>query len=220
MTLPAPRGHHGRGRRHDASVYQKVLGIDLKAAVSAHAVRRGDGAFRRRQTRYPIRHGALKNLGSAFSGTSFKVFCRSRSRAARVFYGIAVPGAHQLSRKRPRHVVDTLKVRHQMGLAWIKANPDGWQGPIAKYLGETEKNLATKLPSLKTGDTMLMVAGDADKVRPILGDLRLQLGARFNLPRDRRAQISVGCRFSRSSNLMTKKSGFFSVKSSVHRAQS
>jgi len=34
---------------------------------------------------------------------------------------------------------------------------------------------------LKAGDTLLMVAGDAEKVRPILGELRLQLGTKFNL---------------------------------------
>jgi aspartyl-tRNA synthetase len=122
----------------------------------------------------------LKNLGAAFAGTSFKVFADVLARSESI-YGIVVPGAHQLSRKDLDTMVEGMKARHGLGLAWIKVNPDGWQGPISKYVSETEKNLAAKIADLKTGDTMLMIAADADKVRPILGDLRLQLATRFNL---------------------------------------
>jgi len=34
---------------------------------------------------------------------------------------------------------------------------------------------------MKAGDTLLMIAGLQDKVRPVLGDLRLQLAAKFGL---------------------------------------
>ena len=39
---------------------------------------------------------------------------------------------------------------------------------------------------MQIGDTLLMVAGPRGKVCPLLGDLRLQLGTKFNL-RDERA---------------------------------
>jgi aspartyl-tRNA synthetase len=35
--------------------------------------------------------------------------------------------------------------------------------------------------ALTQGDTLLMIAGQPDKVRPLMGDLRLQLAAKFNL---------------------------------------
>jgi aspartyl-tRNA synthetase len=68
-----------------------------------------------------------------------------------------------------------------MGLAWIKVGETGWQGPIAKYLSDNERAAATATSALKTGDTLLMVAGPPDKVRPVLGDIRLQLATKFGL---------------------------------------
>ncbi|HLI80344.1 MAG TPA: aspartate--tRNA ligase [Candidatus Binataceae bacterium] len=179
MTCPRPEDIMGVAEGMMASVYEKVLGIDVKPPFLR--LRFADAMERFGVDKPDLRFGMeLKNLGAAFQGTSFKVFAEVLARGEGV-YGIVVPGAHQLSRKDLDTMVDTLKARHQMGLAWIKANPDGWQGPIGKYIGETEKNLASKAADLKTGDTMLMVAGNPDKVRPILGDIRLQLGARFNL---------------------------------------
>ena len=179
MTCPRPEDIMGVAEGMMASVYEKVLGIDVKPPFVRMPY--ADAMERFGVDKPDMRFGMeLKNLGAAFAGTSFKVFADVLARGESV-YGIVVPGAHQLSRKDLDTMVDTLKVRHQMGLAWIKANPDGWQGPIGKYIGETEKNLAARTADLNTGDTMLMVAGDADKVRPILGDIRLQLGARFNL---------------------------------------
>ena len=68
-----------------------------------------------------------------------------------------------------------------MGLAWIKAGEGGWQGPIAKHLSDGERAAATAAAGLKAGGTLLMVAGPPDKVRPVLGDIRLQLAAKFGL---------------------------------------
>jgi aspartyl-tRNA synthetase len=179
LTCPRPQDVMGVAEGMMASVFHKTLGIDVKPpflhmpyaeAMERFGVDKPD-----------LRFGMeLKNLGAAFAGTSFKVFADVLARSESI-YGIVVPGAHQLSRKDLDTMVEGMKARHGLGLAWIKVNPDGWQGPISKYVSETEKNLAAKIADLKTGDTMLMIAADADKVRPILGDLRLQLATRFNL---------------------------------------
>jgi aspartyl-tRNA synthetase len=162
-----------------ASVFERAISLDIKPPFLRMPY--AEAMERFGVDKPDLRFGIeLKNLSSAFVGSGFKVFADVLARRESI-YGIAVPGAHQLSRKDLDTMVEGVKTRHQMGLAWIKVNPDGWQGPIGKYLGDGEKNLAAKIADLKTGDTMLMVAGDADKVRPILGDLRLQLGARFNL---------------------------------------
>jgi aspartyl-tRNA synthetase len=179
MTCPRPEDVMGVAEGMMVSVYQKVLGIDVKPpfprmpyveAMERFGVDKPD-----------LRFGMeLKNLGAAFSGTTFKVFAEVLARGESV-YGIVVPGLHQLSRKDLDTMVDGLKARNGLGLAWIKVNPDGWQGPISKYIGDAEKTLAAKIADVKAGDTMLMIAGNPEKVRPILGELRLQLAARFNL---------------------------------------
>ena len=162
-----------------ASVFEKVLALDIKPPFPRLSY--ADAMDRFGIDKPDMRFGMeLKNLSSAFAGTTFKVFADVLARNESI-YGIVVPGAHQLSRKDLDTMVDGVKARHHMGLAWIKSNPDGWQGPIGKYVGEGEKSLAANAADLKIGDAMLMVAGDAEKVRPILGELRLQLGERFNL---------------------------------------
>jgi aspartyl-tRNA synthetase len=48
-------------------------------------------------------------------------------------------------------------------------------------LSDGERAAATAAAGLKAGGTLLMVAGPPDKVRPVLGDIRLQLAAKFGL---------------------------------------
>jgi aspartyl-tRNA synthetase len=179
ITCPRPDDVMGVAEGMMASVFQKVLGEDIKPPFLRLSY--ADAMERFGIDKPDLRFAMeLKNLTSAFAGTTVKVFADVLARNESIC-AVVVPGAHQLSRKDLDTMVEGVKTRHGIGLAWIKSNPDGWQGPIGKYIGETEKNLAAKIADLKTGDTMLMVAGDADKVRPILGDIRLQLGDRFNL---------------------------------------
>jgi aspartyl-tRNA synthetase len=127
----------------------------------------------------------LKNLTSAFTGTSFKVFAEVIARGETI-YGLALPGEYQLSRRELDELTESIKTRQGMGLAWVKLNADGWQGPIAKFIGDDERQRVVEASGLRIGDTLLMVAGPRGKVCPLLGDVRLQLGTKFNL-RDERA---------------------------------
>jgi aspartyl-tRNA synthetase len=179
MTCPRPDDVMKVAEAMIASVYQKVLGIDVKPPFPRLSYSEAMDRFG--VDKPDLRFGIeLKNLSAAFNGTSFKVFAEVLGRGEAI-YGIAVPGAHQLSRKDLDTITEGLKTRHGLGLAWVKVGPEGWQGPVAKFIGDSEKKLAVQIADLRDGDTMLMVAGDAEKVRPILGELRLQLGGRFNL---------------------------------------
>ena len=122
----------------------------------------------------------IKNLTAAFAATSFKVFAEVIAQGGAV-YAIDLPAANQLSRRELDEMTEAVRTRYSMGLAWIKVQDAAWQGPIAKFLTGAERASAATVADLKTGDTMLLMAGAPDKVRPILGDLRLQLGAKFAL---------------------------------------
>src|SRR5262249_53365814 len=122
----------------------------------------------------------LKNLTTSFAGTSFKVFADVLARGQSI-YGINLPAAHQLSRRELDEMTETLRSRHSMGLAWVKVAEAAWQGPVAKYLSEAERTRAGIAAQLKSGDTLLMIAGDARYVRPVLADIRLRLGSKFGL---------------------------------------
>ena len=180
MTCPRPEDIMGVAEGMMASVFEKVLGVDVKPPFPRMSY--AEAMERFGVDKPDLRFGMeLKNLGSGFRRNFVQGFCRSARALRRASMESSCRARISSAARTSTQWSTVLKVRHGLGLAWIKVNPDGWQGPIAKYLGETEKNLATRIADLKTGDTMLMIAGDADKVRPILGDIRLQLSARFNL---------------------------------------
>ncbi|MGC2303447.1 aspartate--tRNA ligase [Candidatus Binatus sp.] len=180
MTCPRPEDIQSVAEGMIASVYRSVLGIDVKPPFPrmpySEAIERS--GIDKPDLRFAME---LKNLTRAFAGTSFKVFAEILARGESV-YGINVAGDHPLTRRELDELTESVKSRHSMGLAWIKVGEGGaWQGPIAKYLSDGERAAATATAELKTGDTMLMVAGQPDKVRPVLGDIRLQLAAKFGL---------------------------------------
>jgi aspartyl-tRNA synthetase len=122
----------------------------------------------------------LKNLTAAFAESGFKVFAEALGRGESI-YALTAPGAHQLSRRDLDELTESIRTRHGLGLAWAKIADNGWQGPIARHIGEVERSRAAAAAALQTGDTILMMAGARDRIRPILGELRLSLGAKFNL---------------------------------------
>jgi aspartyl-tRNA synthetase len=179
MTCPRPEDVQSIAEGMIASVYRTVLDIDVKPpflrmeyaeAIERFGVDKPDLRFAME----------LKNLTAAFAGTSFKVFAEILARGESV-YGINLAADHTLSRRELDELVESVKSRHAMGLAWIKAGEAGWQGPIAKHFSDGERAAASAASGLSTGDTLLMAAGPPDKVRPVLGDIRLQLAAKFGL---------------------------------------
>ena len=179
MTCPRPEDVMAVAEGMIAATFQKVLDLDVKPPFLKMTYSEAMDRFGvdKPDLRFAME---LKNLTPAFHGTSFKVFAEVIGRGETI-YGIAVPGEHPMSRKDLDTATELVKVRHGLGLGWAKIGAEGWQGPIAKFLGDNEKSHAAKIAELNTGDTILMIAGDPDKVRPILGELRLQLASRFNL---------------------------------------
>jgi aspartyl-tRNA synthetase len=179
MTCPRPEDIQSIAEGMIASVYRSVLNIDVRPPFPR--MQYSEAMERFGVDKPDLRFGLeLKNLTAAFAGTSFKVFAEILARGESV-YGINVTSNHALSRRELDELTETVKSRHAMGLAWIKVGENGWQGPIAKFLSDGEKAAATATSALKAGDTLLMVAGPPDKVRPVLGDIRLQLAAKFGL---------------------------------------
>jgi aspartyl-tRNA synthetase len=113
-----------------------------------------------------------------------------RTSEFRVFREVAEGGgkvsalnvkAADLSRKELDDLTKEAAIHGAKGLAWIKVNPDGWQGPIVKFLGEAvQKDLGEALGA-EPGDILLFVADRPGVVFAALGHLRLFLGKRLGL---------------------------------------
>ena len=178
MTCPRPDDIIALIEGMFVSIYQRTLGI----VVTPPFVRLTyDDAMDRFGNDKPDLRFALelKNLTDAFAGTGFKIFAEALARGHAI-YAICVPAELSLSRRELDELVENTRTKHGLGLAWVRAGDDGWQGPIAKYVGP-ERARVEQVVGFAKGDTLLMMAGDRGKIRPILGDLRLQLGNRLAL---------------------------------------
>ena len=179
MTCPRPEDVMSIAEGMVAAAYQRVNNIDIKPPFLRMPF--AEAMERFGIDKPDLRFGLeLKNLTAAFTGTSFKVFAEVLAKGGAV-YAINLPAEHQLSRRELDDLIAMVKTQHDMGLAWVKVQESAWQGPIAKYLGDDERVRAAEIAETRSGDTLLMMAGNGDKVRPVLGDIRLQLGAKFGL---------------------------------------
>jgi aspartyl-tRNA synthetase len=179
MTGPRPEDIYQMAEGMMASIYQYALDVAIERPFLRMPYAEAMDRFGsdKPDVRFALE---LKNLTAAFAGTSFKVFAEVIARGETV-YGLALPAECQLSRRELDDLTESIKTRQGMGLAWVKINADGWQGPISKFIGDHERQRVVDAAGLRTGDTLLMVAGPRGKVCPLLGDIRLQLGTKFNL---------------------------------------
>ena len=183
MTGPRPEDIYQMAEGMMASIYQYALDVAIERPFLRMPYAEAIDRFG--SDKPDLRFGLeLKTLTSAFAGTSFKVFADVIARGETI-YGLALPGECQLSRRELDELTESIKMRQGMGLAWAKINADGWQGPIAKFIGDDERQRTVEAAGLQIGDTLLMVAGPRGKVCPLLGDVRLQLGTKFNLRNER-----------------------------------
>ncbi|MGH7907644.1 MAG: aspartate--tRNA ligase [Candidatus Binataceae bacterium] len=162
-----------------ASIYQYAIGLDLQPPFLRMKY---DDAMRRFGSDKPdLRFGLeLTDLTGAFAGTQFRVFADALGRGDSI-HAIALSENLQLARRELDEMAEALKSRQGLGLAWAKAANNEWQGPVARHISEAERRRTADAAGLSGGETILMVAGSRGKVRPALGELRLQLAERFDL---------------------------------------
>ena len=86
-----------------------------------------------------------------------------------------------MSRKELDDLTEFVGIYGAKGLAWFKNNPDGWQSPLAKFIGEDVQGEVSTAAFFDTGDLLLVVAGPPSMVNESLGQLRVHLGGELGL---------------------------------------
>lgn len=112
-------------------------------------------------------------------GEVFKVF-----DDAELVVGICAPNCAEFTRKQLDELTDFVK-RPQIGatgLVYARVQADGTvKSSVDKFYSEADlKNWATAFDA-KPGDLILVLAGNADKTRKALNELRLEMGNRLGL---------------------------------------
>ena len=118
-------------------------------------------------------------LNDLVKGKEFKIFDE-----AELVVGINVEGKVDYTRKQIDELIDWVK-RPQIGasgMVWVKFQEDGvLTSSVNKFYNEDDlKAIAEKFNAQK-GDLMLVMSGDANKVRAQLSALRMELGNRLGL---------------------------------------
>ena len=118
-------------------------------------------------------------LNDLVKGKDFKIFDE-----AELVVGINVKGIADYTRKQIDELIDWVK-RPQIGatgMVWIKFQNDGMiTSSVNKFYSEEDlKKIAEKFGA-KAGDLIFVMSGNADKVRPQLSALRMELGNRLGL---------------------------------------
>jgi aspartyl-tRNA synthetase len=89
--------------------------------------------------------------------------------------GIVAEDGARLSRRELDELVAWVQTLGAGGLAWIRANEDGWQSPLAKFFDEGERERICERTGLRTGGVLFLVAGPRKHAQSVLGQLRLRL---------------------------------------------
>ena len=190
-------------------------GVEVRAAVPAHALRRGDRALRHR----PARHCA-----SAWRSATSATRCArrsSRSSAACSTSGGVVrginAGAHELSRAELDGLIEFAQGQGAGGLVWAYVEEGGgWRSPVAKFLSDDERAAIAAALDAAPGDLLLLVADDAGVAAQTLGALRLELAARFGLVAGGRLEAPVGDRLP-AARVERRRGALGCAAPSVHR---
>ncbi len=161
-----------------AHVFERVGGPEIEIPMQRMSY---DEAMSRFGSDRPdLRFGLeLVDLGDALRETEFKVF-RSVLEG-----GGSIRGINAGRRELPRSELDGLISRAQelgaKGLVWAFREGDGWRSPTAKFLSEGELADLNRRLGAQEGDLLLLVADKRPVTDAVLGQLRLDLAARFEL---------------------------------------
>lgn len=121
----------------------------------------------------------LTELNTIVKNKGFKVFDE-----AQLVVGICAKGAADYTRKQLDELTDFVK-RPQIGatgLVYARFNADGSiKSSVDKFYNEEELVKWAQAMNAQTGDLMLILAGEENKTRKAMSELRLEMGNRLGL---------------------------------------
>ena len=127
-----------------------------------------------------IRFGMkFQELNDLTQNKGFNIFDQ-----AELVVGICAEGAAGYSRKQLDALTDFVR-KPQIGangLIYVKCNEDGtFKSSVDKFYSQEDLQEWANRFSAKAGDLILVLAGNTDKTRSALNDLRLEMGTRLEL---------------------------------------
>jgi aspartyl-tRNA synthetase len=120
------------------------------------------------------------DLSTAVQGTEFKVFSET-IRTGGVVKALPLRNGARYSRSQISELEKLAQGWGAKGLLWVKFSENGLDSPAAKYLATEMVGKIQQATQAKTGDLLLVVAGERAMANAVLGQLRMELGKRESL---------------------------------------
>ncbi len=159
-------------------LFKTTLGVDLDGDFPRITY---DEAAERYGSDKPDTRFAMEfvPLNALMQNKGFKIFDE-----AELVVGICAKGAANYSRKQIDELTDWLK-RPQIGakgLVYMKCEADGThKSSVDKFYTPADLAALAQVMNAETGDLVLILSGDTDRVRKQLSELRLEMGSRLGL---------------------------------------
>jgi aspartyl-tRNA synthetase len=109
-----------------------------------------------------------------------RVFREAAERGG-VVKALAIPDGDRLSRKDLDTLPDAVATYGAKGVAWARLTGEGWQSPIAKFLGAEQRSAIERATGAGLGGVILFLADSAKVANDSLCHLRLKLGAQLGM---------------------------------------
>jgi len=162
-----------------ADLFSFALGVEVPIPFPRLCFEEAVGRFGldRPDTRFGME---LVDLSEALGSTEARVFSDAVAGGG-IIKGINVKGGATLSRKELETLTEHAAIYGARGLAWFKCNPDGWQSPLVKFIGDDVRGRISDAAGFETGDLLLVIAGAPGMVHESLGQLRLHIAEKQGL---------------------------------------
>ncbi len=155
-------------------IWKETIGYDLPTPLPR--ITYAEAMARYGSDKPDLRFGVeLVDLTEYFAETTFRVF------QAPYVGAVVMPGGAGQTRKELDAWQEWAKSRGARGLAYVLVQEDGFGGPVAKNLSETEIAGLAKATGAQPGDAVFFAAGLPGPSRELLGAARLEIGRRCDL---------------------------------------
>ncbi len=122
----------------------------------------------------------LSDLSQAVAGAEFRIFAETL-KAGGAIKGLCLPEGATYSRSQLAELEKQAQALGAQGLLWAKFTEHGMESPIAKFLTQPMISRIQDVTGGRTGDLLLMLAGERQLANTILGALRLEIARREGL---------------------------------------
>ncbi|MFC1477555.1 aspartate--tRNA ligase [candidate division KSB1 bacterium] len=123
----------------------------------------------------------IGSINDAVSASAFQVFSGTVS-AGGLVCGITVKGKADVSRRIVDELTDYARGEGAKGLVALKVTEDGLQGGAAKFLEEDVCAGIVETMEAAPGDLLLIVADEKETALQVMGNLRLHVIKKFEIP--------------------------------------